>query len=237
MARAIPNAFCWTRFGGEAGQSTNEIFLRKERERTSNNGIFLWGIGNSVAPALRSLLDKVTYPEILFSPIKGKPKAEDAEPSCVVGWSSGETLGGERFNLPERLFVTSRFDLASRKSHHYALVCYSMSSLLNSETNERLDASSLRNFQSGNPVGASQVTAVVEHLPSLGDPKAPEYRVSLRAYLVPPYFVRLHDPIMPPDPTAPSTNWLFASPESRTGQFCLVQAKRPSKQLALPKLI
>ena len=48
----IPNYFCWTKIGTEAGETIESILLRKELERISNNGIFLWGVGNSIEPIL-----------------------------------------------------------------------------------------------------------------------------------------------------------------------------------------
>jgi hypothetical protein len=49
MQNHLPEAFVWTRFGTEAGQTIDRILARKEAERIANGGLFLWGIGNSVA--------------------------------------------------------------------------------------------------------------------------------------------------------------------------------------------
>jgi hypothetical protein len=54
----------------------------------------------------------------------------------------------------------------------------------------------LENLVSGRPLGASQVTAVVRKAQER--PDGNKYVVALRASLVPPYFVRLRDP-MPAD--------------------------------------
>ena len=55
--------------------------------------------------------------------------------------------------------------------------------------------SELRNLVSGRPVGASQVTAVVERFTVSSEVSATSYVVRLRARLVAPYFVRLTDPV------------------------------------------
>jgi hypothetical protein len=50
----------------------------------------------------------------------------------------------------------------------------------------------LRNLLSGNPIGASQVTAVVKRTDGIDD--GPAYCVAMRARLIAPYFIRLRDP-------------------------------------------
>jgi hypothetical protein len=54
----------------------------------------------------------------------------------------------------------------------------------------------LRNLVSGHPVGASQVTAVVERVADDLETQNGMYVVRLRARLVEPYFVRLVEPIV-----------------------------------------
>jgi 4-aminobutyrate aminotransferase-like enzyme len=50
----VPDIFCWTKMGTEAGQTLGTILRRKELERQAGSGIFAWGIGNSLgaSPAL-----------------------------------------------------------------------------------------------------------------------------------------------------------------------------------------
>ncbi len=191
--QAIPRAFCWTRYGPEAGEPIEAILGRKETERLANGGVFYWGIGNSVGPGIEELLRRGRRPEVLFSPIMSKPREGDVAPSSIVAWSSGETSDGFRFALPRGVRVTSRADRAST-SPRYALVCASAESLEMSDFGS-LRFRTLRNLRSGNPLGASQVTAVVERG---GDTPVggPEYTVTLRAALVPPYAVRLRDPVV-----------------------------------------
>jgi hypothetical protein len=184
----LPEAFCWTRFGTEAGEPADAILVRKERERAGNEGVFFWGIGNSVAPAIAELLLRDRLPEVLFSPIRGRPRPADVAPENVVAWTAAESLDGRRFKLPAGVHVTSREARA-----HYALVCGDDAPLAFSN-HGALDFGALRNLVSGRGVGASQVTAVVSRAPRARR-TGPSYRVALRARLVEPYFVRLRDPV------------------------------------------
>lgn len=205
----LPVHFCWTRFGTEAGQTAAHILRRKEQERLANGGIFLWGIGNSVAPSIRELVRNYEFPEVLFSPIRSSPKQIDVEPECVVAWTWGETDEGKTFSLPQYCLVTSRQNTVSPKTSHYALVCFSGTPLNSCETPHTLEFDALRNFLSGNPLGASQVTAVVQRddaVPIRGG----KYPVVLRAHLVPPFFIRLRGPIPVQKPGALLNDWQTA---------------------------
>ena len=189
---SLPRRFCWTRFGTEAGETIEAILARKDAERRANGGIFFWGIGNSVAPAVTELVRRVGRPEVLFSPIKSRPRRVDIAPACVARWTSAEATSGEVFGLPENANVTSRWDPDRPAPTHYALVCSSTEPL---EINNagQLTFGALRNLRSGAPLGASQVTAVV-HRADTGQGGG-EYPVAFRAALVAPYFVRLRDPV------------------------------------------
>lgn len=193
-AMKIPRYFCWTRFGTEAAQEVSQIIERKEEERQAGNGVFLWGIGNSVGPSIQGLLGVSRYPEVLFSSIKSAPKYIDVNPPAVMAWTDGIGLDGEPFALPERALVTSRFDPTSPKRVHYALVCHSEAPLTLLHDGASIQFGALRNLVTQRRLGASQVTAVVEH--EEGHPSVSEgYRVAIRARLVAPYFIRLHHPI------------------------------------------
>lgn len=180
--------------GAESGESLRDIVARKEAERVACGGVFYWGIGSSVGPALSALLTETDSPEVLFSPIKSPARLVDASPSHIVRWSGGRGLLGNCLTLPSTAKVTSRWDPARPDAPRYALVCASDSPLALSNHGEICSAQ-LRNLRSGAPVGASQVTAVVRH-----DSKATEaarrswYSVALRATLVWPYLIRLTDP-------------------------------------------
>lgn len=190
--RELPSIFCWTRFGTEAGEPIERILERKDLERHANGNVFYWGVGNSVAPGITELIRQSNRPEVLFSPIRSRPRAVDARPASVLAWRVGETLRGERFELPPTVLVTSRGE-ASSALPHYALVCWSESPLVPGNFGQ-LSFAALRNLLSGKRVGASQVTAIVKnhgHQATGGL----QYRVSLRTSLVPPFFVRLREPI------------------------------------------
>ena len=166
----------------------------------AHRGLFLWGIGNALGPSIRHLVGTVASPQVLFSPIKSPPRAEDVRPASVVAWTKAQALDGTEFVLPTSCLVLSKRDCAGQKKVHYALVCYSSISLLEGKPCGRLHFEALRNLLSGSPVGASQVTAVVRIEPSQllqGQP----YEIALSAQLVPPYFVRLFEPVPIADPT------------------------------------
>lgn len=195
MRRQLPSLFCWTRFGTEAAEPIESILFRKEQERRSNAGLFLWGIGNAVGPSIADLIQRVVSPEVLFSPIKSAPKCKDISPGAVATWTSAVALDGSRFQLPEHSLVTSRYDVSAPRRCHYALVCYQETPFTPLAAPDRLFFNGLRNLKTGRPLGASQVTAVVERVNLAGSSYAAAYDIAMRAELVYPYFVRLEDPI------------------------------------------
>lgn len=186
---ALPRLFCWSKFGAEAGEGIEQILRRKEQERHATNGLFFWGIGSSVAPGLGELLAQAQLPEVLFSPIKSRPRAVDVSPEAVVRWSGGRALDGSWFDVPSSALITGRAPASGRPKAHYALVCSSETPVALGDFGQ-VWASDLRNLVSGSRLGGSQVTAVVTrgNGPQEGD--AP-YVVGLRAALAPPYFIRL----------------------------------------------
>ena len=183
--------FCWTRFGTEAGEPIEHILERKELERRSNDGLFLWGIGNSVAPAMAELVERLDRPEVLFSAIRSRPRTVDLRPARVVTWRAGLAMNGNRYELPDSVHVTSRAPEERIPASHYALVCRSSEPLEISD-HGRVAFCGLRNLRSGSQLGASQVTAVVRRVQCSGP--GSEYVIALRAWLVFPYFVRLIEP-------------------------------------------
>ena len=187
----LPPAFCWTKFGVEAGEFVAEILARKERERAANGGTFLWGVGTSIRPSLVALLSQVPDPEVLFSPMRCRPARRDVEPGAVVAWRSATGLDGQAYAIPLASLVTSRM---SARQRHFALVCHSETPLpVDGQPDGNapwVDDSGIRNLLTGRPVGSSQVTSVVRRLPISG---APRYRVAFRARLSPPYLLALSD--------------------------------------------
>lgn len=187
----IPDTFCWTRFGTEAGETISQILRRKEIERRINCGTFFWGIGNSVGPGITELVRESPQPELLFSPIKSPARVADTNPKMVARWRSAETIAGQFFRLPDAVLLTSR--MTAHKRSHYALVCHSDEPLCVSH-HGHISFHALRNLLSGRSLGSSQVTAVVRllrgtFLESL------TYTIALRVRLVYPFFVRLRDPV------------------------------------------
>jgi hypothetical protein len=178
----------------EAGQPLELILRRKEVERAAGGGVFFWGIGTSVADKLKQMLGQVLQPKVLFSVMKAKPKPEDASPQAIYLWTSFVDLFGVKQLMPEHALVLSRaYTKRGPKTHHYALVCRSEDSL-DCQPHGSLELAHFRNLGSNTPrIGASQVTAIIEHLPGFDD--GPLYAVNLVADLIAPYFVRLCDPV------------------------------------------
>lgn len=187
--------FCWTRFGIESGESVDAILQRKERERLVHGGMFLWGIGNSVAPGMEELVRFESTPKVVFSPMRSKAKAIDVAPSRVITWTRATTLSGDEWDMPEALRVFSRAATASGllKQSHYALVCSSSTPLQVAEGFGEIHFDKLVNLVSKNKLGHSQVTSVVECLP-VNLVTGTSYPVGFVAELVYPYFIKLTEP-------------------------------------------
>ena len=196
---SFPDAFCWTKFGAEAGELPLSIFQRKELERSRNGNLFLWGIGQSIGPSLPELLRVTPDPEVLFSPMKTRAAVRDASPTQVVMWCDAIGYDGRRFSIPDHSLVTSRMDPARPRSGHYALVCEAGSPILGLEDKDHyLALETLRNLRSGTSLGPSQVTAIVRRLGST-TATGTHYPVVARARLAYPYLVRLTRAVPVPD--------------------------------------
>jgi len=194
----LPDCFCWTRFGTEAGEAIAHIFQRKEEERVANGGVFIWGIGNAVGPSIRELVQRRPRPEVLFSPIKSSARPHDVLPPAVAAWTLGETLDGDVYSLPKHSLVTSRYDPVAPRETHYALVCFSLTPIAKAEPLGKIPFGELTNLRTGRPIGASQVTAVVHWRPVSSQDGTQAYDVAIRAELVYPYFLRLRRPVLLP---------------------------------------
>lgn len=190
----LPQVFCWTKMGTEAGETLDAILERKEAERSRNGGLFLWGIGNSVGPGLRALLREDPTPEAIFTPMLTKPKSDDVAPARTVRWNRGIGIDGAPWPLPAGSLVTSRSDAGGLpKRHHYALVCWSDAPLTLCDLGT-LDSRYLRNFATGSEVGSSQVTSVVRTVEAACT-HGRCYSVALRCRLAFPFFVELSEPV------------------------------------------
>ncbi len=191
----LPDYFVWTRYGTESGEAAESILSRKERERQAADGLFLWGVGNSVAPSVRKLLAHLRGrdPEVVFSPMLAAPRAIDVSPAEVVAWRSARGIDDRDWEMPEGTLVTSRTGPGgARKARHYALVCRRSEALRADDAGERFAIDDLANFASGNRVGHSQVTSVVHRKGRSADGP---YVAAVVATLAYPYVVELTEPV------------------------------------------
>lgn len=198
MPSDLPEIFCWTRFGTEAGETIGAILERKERERRETDGTFLWGIGNSVAPAMLEFVRRVARPEVLFSPIQSPPRKIDVSPARLVEYRAAIAMDGRQLILPPTVHVHGGSG-GERLNPRYALVCRASAPLALGDHGE-LAFGVLSNLLSGSQLGASQVTAIVRRN-ALAGATGRSYVVALRAQLVEPFFVRLANPIPLEAPT------------------------------------
>jgi hypothetical protein len=76
-------------------------------------------------------------------------------------------------------------------------VCFSRAPITPARPGGKIVFNALRNIRTGRPIGASQVTAIVEQRRTSAE-EALTYDVAIRAELVYPYFVRLQQPVVLP---------------------------------------
>lgn len=183
--------------GVESGESLDLIIRRKDWERQLGNGLFFWGVGQSLGENARDAAASVDgVMKVVFSPMASKAKDIDVTPGDVFVWNSWIDSSGQHHSLPEHVLITSRADLPSgrRKTSHYALVCKSAAPLA-ATTELEVTAAFLRNFSSDKSLGASQVTAVVRNAEyALSGNVAKKYSVSFVADMEAPYSVQLASP-------------------------------------------
>lgn len=194
----IPNVFCWTKMGTEAGQSLEKILFRKELERRAGNGTFAWGIGSSLGEGAKLARQEHGNIDVLFSPMKSAAKILDAEPSQVLLWLDYFDDEAGQISLPEHMIITSRGNLAKagNKRSHYALICNACDDITIPTAAGVINANQARNFASLNPLGASQVTALVRYQTHRTDLNEKLYPVTFRATLHGAGFVRLVSPVV-----------------------------------------
>jgi hypothetical protein len=186
--------------GTEAGQPLEEILWRKELERRVGGGLFAWGIGNSlgVNPKLAQQEMQRNDVDVLFTPMRSAAKQIDVEPNQVLLWLDCIDEDGELTRLPSHMVVTSRGSPAKAegKRSHYALICRGHNDISIAADGGVIDANRARNFASLNPLGASQVTAVVRYQSSTDEFPEKSYPVTFRAKLHGTGFVRLVSPVV-----------------------------------------
>lgn len=214
---------CWSRMQAEAGQGLEAIVARKELERRAGGGLFTWGVGNPPSTAIASLARLGSRIPVVFSVMKGRPKAVDVAPARIFAWRRYFDASGNERPLPPSAVVTSRADSArGEKNAHYALMCFSPEPL-NLQRGAAFEVSAYRNVGgTGAPVGASQVTALLRRTGENAVPSG--YEVNLAAWLTGSYWVRLSDPVLVSasavarlDRVGPSdaADWLAMSSELR----------------------
>jgi hypothetical protein len=191
----LPRSFCWTKMGAESGEQLEFIIRRKEWERSLGNGLFFWGIGQSLGGNADLVGRTEEALKVLFSPMISKAKDIDSAPDETVVWTAWIDANGDERPLPEHAVVTSRATLPSgrRKESHYALVCRSANRLV-SANKLFVNPTSICNFATSKPLGASQVTAIVRSTQEHEDGAGRTYPVSFFAELVQPFFLRLSSP-------------------------------------------
>lgn len=185
---------CWTRMQSEAGQGLEEIVARKELERLAGDGVFFWGVGNAPSVATAAYARLGVPVKVVFSIMKGRPRAVDACPRSLLVWRRYIDMFGAERELPAQALITSRGETdAGDKKRHYALMC-SSDVPLKIGKGVPFDHSAFRNVGvNGGPVGASQVTALLQRVQPDG---AGDYEANLSAQLTGSYWVRLTDPVV-----------------------------------------
>ncbi len=185
---------CWSRMQSEAGQGLNRIIARKEVERRTGGGLFMWGVGNAPGVTAARLVSIAQEPiDVVFSIMKGPPRAVDAHAASIVAWRQYVTSDGDERRLPPHCVVTSRAkDFAAGQPRHYALICRS-EVVLELGDHGAFDPGDFRNAGgNGGPVGASQVTAMLRRIGNTG---RGAYRINMRARFDCGAWVRLSDPV------------------------------------------
>jgi len=183
--------FVWTKMGVESGEGLAQIIQRKETERAAGRGIFWWGIGSSLGPAVRECAQQQggALP-VLFSAMLGRAKHVDSNPGSVWKWTAWENFDGRTYDVPRHVTVISRG--AETKDRHYALVCFSEEPLGLRKGGKRFNPNLCRTL-SGKIPGQSQVTALLQGEVG-GHPDGP-YEICFRAKLIEPWAVKLVRPI------------------------------------------
>jgi hypothetical protein len=185
----MPSFFVWTKMGVESGERLTQIVQRKESERIAGQGVFWWGIGNSLGSAVRTTASQQAGRlPVLFSRMLGRPKFSDVRPDAVWRWTGWEDHNGRTHPVPPHVNVISRG--AASKGKHYALVCYAAEPISLGGMG-RFDPNSCRTL-SGKIPGASQVTALLD---GTAGHSAGAYEIAFRATLIEPWAVKLVLPV------------------------------------------
>lgn len=187
----VPSAFVWSRIGPESGETLDLVLERKERQRLASGGVFVWGVGHSVRNGVQRLLEGEPRPRVLFTRIQGAGARIDRAPRGLLLWRGYHDEGEVRPLPPGAIVVSRAHTRLGIKIRQYALFCAS-NEPLRLRTIGSFNRGGVVNIESGHPVGASQVTAVVRHV---GDGEGRQAEIVLEADLIAPYAAQLADPI------------------------------------------
>jgi hypothetical protein len=208
--------FVWIRVGANAGQDIQTIAARKEAERKAGGGEFWWGVGSSLGPSVRVVVEEEGPIPVVFSHMLTDPQPKDASPSEVLLWTSWVDHLGSLHEIPEHVIITSS---NHPRPKHYAMVCRSEEpfALVGKKPFNPKQCRTIN----GKAPGSTQFVALLEPFaPHLRGP----YTVAFQAVLAEPYFAELRDPrAISPEERSLLDNW----PRSGTSWINLARQLRP----------
>jgi hypothetical protein len=183
---AVTTPFVWSLMGQDAGQTLDEIIIRKEAERRTG-GTYWWGGGTPLGPRVESeaILNGGTL-RALFSALGNQKRAANQSTYLWDGWRSirkGPHGTHSHGRIPKHVLVLG----GNPDRPYYALVCRCDTELVLGDQGP-FDPAQCLTIANGVPPGASQRAALlrgqVNHTHG-------RYRIAFSAYLVAPWFVRL----------------------------------------------
>jgi hypothetical protein len=185
--------FVWTKMQVIASLPLPQTIALKESERLAGDGLFWWGCGSPLdRNAIRqaAIESGGTLPAI-FSLMISRPGKIDANPDPSHAgyriWTQYEDAHENLQDIPSHVLEFSQ----GREGSYYALVCRSAAPL--ALAGLPFDPKLCKN-RSGKPVGAHQVTSLVEGNIDDKDHIYGFYHFGFRATLVDPWFVKLKNP-------------------------------------------
>jgi hypothetical protein len=183
--------FVWTKMQTESGMALPEILAIKEIERLAGNGIFWWGVGNSLGARVWQQAERSggTLPA-LFSIMLSRPKKQDAQPSALLLWTEYEDVLGHCRDLPEHVLEFSR---DHGRKRHFALICHSHVPLAVT-SHGAFNPDRYKTIANDKRPGSSQTTVLLRGDPYQDHPDG-KYHFGFRATLVKPWAVTLRSPV------------------------------------------
>jgi hypothetical protein len=178
--------FVWSVMGHDAGQPLGEIVLRKEAERKIG-GNFWWGLGTPLGSRVESVaISNGKMLSSLFSAALAQKKTGQVSNQVVRVWNGWRSiLTGQRGTIPKHALVLG----GSLDRPYYALVCRCDHPIRLGD-HGRFDPAQCLTVANGIAPGSSQRAALLtSRLPHSTGP----YRISFKAELIGPWFVRLTD--------------------------------------------